>query len=672
MLIDCNLKFYQTLNVQSEFNIGLLILYIIEGSSNISINGKTKKYKSKDFIIINDLDHYRILSAKKNVIASLCLSRVELDYFFQFNKRYYINKDKLDSSMLRFYMNKLIVNYLNNKRKKEKRNKVFEHLNQLVMTLRLYRELDETVEYSMTNDINKAIDYMYHNYKNKLYIGEVATKSLLSVRWFSDRLVEVTSMRYRDLISAIRLSYSTFDLMYSKKLISEIANDNGFTNESGFIGHFKNKYGITPGKFRKQLENDQYYPFHNKNKTLFQNFEQLNEQIKYLTDSDIDYVNMDINFKNKLSSKITTPNLLIYIRNIESLTNNFQQSKLLSMRREIGLYGLLFSNQLFYELFQSNFENNKLVHQMFSFSLEHQFDISFEVKLTRNENLEEIIMFFKRLLNYLTDCTYFYGQRSFQFYIDASYHQYNRISKIIKEYLKESNVILILNKQNNYLAKRMSHKMGDKNQIACKVHHEIDSDKDITSILKNNPSLNIFYQPKIPNRIESLISIFKWSIEFNQNISMIIDDTWIDSMIPSQSSHLMIKELQLNKESQYQLFELILTLKRLRGDIVYFNGLILMTHYLNEYQIIIFPNMKVFNRLHQRLNINGFKLGEIEYRHRDIFIKNNRILINQNSESEGNNKDTEVSFKKETGKLIVQFYTSPDVIKHIYIKQKIN
>ncbi|MDT3994267.1 hypothetical protein RPO40_04315, partial [Mammaliicoccus fleurettii] len=195
----------------------------------------------------------------------------------------------------------------------------------------------------------------------------------------------------------------------------------------------------------------------------------------------------------------------------------------------------------------------------------------------------------------------------------ASYHQYNRISKIIKEYLKESSVILILNKQNNYLAKRMSHKMDDKNQIACKVHQEIDSDKDITSILKNNPSLNIFYQPKIPNRIESLISIFKWSIEFNQNISMIIDDTWIDSMIPSQSSHLMIKELQLNKESQYQLFELILTLKRLRGDIVYFNGLILMTHYLNEYQIIIFPNMKVFNRLHQRLNINGFKLGEIEY-----------------------------------------------------------
>ncbi|PTI38316.1 hypothetical protein BU073_12740 [Mammaliicoccus vitulinus] len=151
---------------------------------------------------------------------------------------------------------------------------------------------------------------------------------------------------------------------------------------------------------------------------------------------------------------------------------------------------------------------------------------------------------------------------------------------------------------------------------------------------------------------------------------MIIDDTWLDSMIPSQSSHLMIKELQLNKESHYQLFELILTLKRLRGDIVYFNGLILMTHYLNEYQIIIFPNMKIFNRLHQRININGFKLGEIEYRHHDILIKNNQLIIN--SDGDNHKNMAEVSFKREIGKLIVQFYTSPYAIKHIYIKQKIN
>ena len=59
---------------------------------------------------------------------------------------------------------------------------------------------------------------------------------------------------------------------------------------------------------------------------------------------------------------------------------------------------------------------------MFSFSLEHQFDISFEVKLGKNQNIEEFTLIFKRLLNYLTDCTYFYGQRSLQFYIDASYY----------------------------------------------------------------------------------------------------------------------------------------------------------------------------------------------------------------------------------------------------------
>lgn len=35
MLYDSNLKIYQPLNIQSDFNMGLLLLFIIEGSSKI-------------------------------------------------------------------------------------------------------------------------------------------------------------------------------------------------------------------------------------------------------------------------------------------------------------------------------------------------------------------------------------------------------------------------------------------------------------------------------------------------------------------------------------------------------------------------------------------------------------------------------------------------------------
>ncbi|PTJ54846.1 hypothetical protein BU006_13750, partial [Mammaliicoccus sciuri] len=205
-----------------------------------------------------------------------------------------------------------------------------------------------------------------------------------------------------------------------------------------------------------------------------------------------------------------------------------------------------------------------------------------------------------------------------------TFYQYNHIYKMIKDTLKDSKVTLILNNRDKYLTNRMTNIMEGNKQIAYKVYHELVSDREITTILKNNSSINILYQPTTPNRIDSLIETFKWCLEYKQRISFIIDDTWIDSMIPSQSSHLMIKELQLNKESQYQLFELILTLKRLRGNIIFFNGSILITHYLNEYQLLIFPNNKLFNKLQQKLNITGLNIEEFEFRIHDIFIKRNK------------------------------------------------
>ncbi len=669
MLYDSNLKIYQPLNIQSDFNMGLLLLFIIEGSSKIYINGKRKIYQANNIVIINDLEHYRIYSNEDTVIATLYLSRCELDYFFQFEKKYYIDVDKLDNSVLKYYMNKVLANYI--KYKNDMDTNVFNTIKQLMMTLRLYRIVDEDHDYYLNNDIHKAINYMHDHYKEKLYIAEVATNCILSVRWFSENLEEITDMKFRELRKSIRLSYAIFDLIYSKKSITQIAGDNGFAYESNFITSFRDKYHITPAKYRKQLTNDQYYPFNNKRTNLIENLNKVSHRLKDLTNNVADYISLDIHLDEQLTSKLPTSNLLIYIRNIETLTNNFQQSKLLTMRREIGQYGLLFSHHLINELLnESNFESNRLMHQMFSFSLEHQFEISFEINLSRNENLEVFADRFKRLLNYLIDCTYYYGQRQFHFYLNMTYYQYNHVYKMINETLKDSKVTLILNDYDKYLANQMTHIIDGNNQIACKVYHELVSDREITTILKNNSSLNILYQPTTPNRIESLIETFKWCLEYKQRISIIIDDTWIDSMIPSQSSHLMIKELQLNKESQYQLFELILTLKRLRGNIVFFNDNILVTHYLNEYQLLIFPNNKLFNKLHQKLNITGLNIEDIEYRIHDICIKRNKPINQQFNEETGNKINT-INFDKESRKLVIDYDSSADVIKHIYIKQKI-
>ncbi|MFP6334460.1 hypothetical protein, partial [Bacillus subtilis] len=83
-----------------------------------------------------------------------------------------------------------------------------------------------------------------------------------------------------------------------------------------------------------------------------------------------------------------------------------------------------------------------------------------------------------------------------------------------------------------------------------------------------------------------------------------------------------------------------------------------------------FPNNNLFNKLHQKLNITGLNIEDFEFRIHDIFIKRKKA-INQQFNEETNKKINTIDFKKESKKLVIDYDSSADVIKHIYIKQKI-
>nr|WP_263314918.1 helix-turn-helix transcriptional regulator [Mammaliicoccus sp. Marseille-Q6498] len=673
MLYDCNLKIYRSLNIKSEFNIGIMILYIIKGKTKISINGIRKDYETDDVVLINDFERYSILSQERAVIAILYLSRAELDHMFHFDKKYFINTNGLDFSLLKTRMLKIISLYIS--RHHEQPRVIYDFIHELVTMLRTHTISDRNItDKSQSRDhkeIFKATNFMYENCKKKICLADVARNCTLTQRKLSNKMKVITGMKYLDLLKRIRLTHCTYDLIYTFKGLAQIAIDNGYPNESTLIDTFRNSYKITPGRFRKQMRYDEYLSFHNNGTKLLKDYKDIKDDVYQLANNNIDNDILDVDLEGKSDSIIIPPDLLIYITNIETLTNHFQQLKLLSMRRESGQYGLLFSHKLICDLYNNEFEKNKLIDQMFSFSLEHQFDISFEIKIKEETNISEFVMNFERLLIYLTDCTYFYGQRKFKFYIDASYQEFDILTKIVNQYLKETELILIVDPQNVYLTKRMSHKLIENKTLSYKVKNETDFNTGLTSILNINPSLNILYQPNIPNKIESLLSIFKLSIEYSQKFMIIIDDNWLDSMIPSQSSHLIIKEKQLNLESQYQLFELILTIKRLRGEIVYKNECFLVTHYFYEYQLIVFPSKEAFKIMHQTINMNHFNFGESEIRHNDINIKSNAL---KKIDAHGLERThfQELGIITESKKLILQFYITPRVIRHIYIKKKFN
>jgi hypothetical protein len=178
MLHDCNLKIYHPLNIQYEFNLGIIVLYIIEGKASISINHSKNEYKSGDVIIINDLELFGVITNKDTIIACLTLSRIELDEIYHFNKRYFLNPNKIDNALLKARMIKLISNYLN-REGRENRNvleSIFGSINDVAKLLFDSRVIDDNyLNYGRDKvyyDIANTIDYVYKNNKNKITIAD--------------------------------------------------------------------------------------------------------------------------------------------------------------------------------------------------------------------------------------------------------------------------------------------------------------------------------------------------------------------------------------------------------------------------------------------------------------------------------------------------------------------
>ena len=59
---------------------------------------------------------------------------------------------------------------------------------------------------------------------------------------------------FTDYLTSVRLSSAYGELGSTSKTITRIALDNGFRSTNAFIKYFKNQYGETPGKLRRDLE----------------------------------------------------------------------------------------------------------------------------------------------------------------------------------------------------------------------------------------------------------------------------------------------------------------------------------------------------------------------------------------------------------------------------------
>lgn len=97
----------------------------------------------------------------------------------------------------------------------------------------------------------ESLSYLIENISRKLKVEDLATVAKMSRTTYFKHFVETTGCTPAQYLMKMRLELACSRLKSTDLGISEIAADIGFCERSYFVKCFKNEYGLTPTKYRK-------------------------------------------------------------------------------------------------------------------------------------------------------------------------------------------------------------------------------------------------------------------------------------------------------------------------------------------------------------------------------------------------------------------------------------
>ena len=132
--------------------------------------------------------------------------------------------------------------------------KMIEHLmNYLTLELiRLGR--NQPQDASNSDSIVKALEYIHHNYTNSITLQQVAGYVGLTPNYFCSKFHKEIGQSFKQYLKGLQLNHAATLLRVSDSSISNICAESGISSLAHFLKDFKEYYGLTPSRYRKQMK----------------------------------------------------------------------------------------------------------------------------------------------------------------------------------------------------------------------------------------------------------------------------------------------------------------------------------------------------------------------------------------------------------------------------------
>lgn len=258
-----NIDYYSY--ISPHWHRSMELTLVTEGEINGIINGTPISVKKNEFVFVNSGDVHEFEKDKGEISSGVILIMS-----YDFIKNVYPNFDnvRLDIKKVGLKKDRLIEIFLDIKEyflnpKELDYLKINSYLYEILYILFsncISEEVtiqDERFKYRERQ--KEILTYINENYKEDLSLDYMAKKFYMSKEYFSRKFHQWFGVTYKVYLSNYRLNKAYENIIKTDENIKDISAIHGFSNVKSFINIFKEKYGMTPSKYRKyikELKND--------------------------------------------------------------------------------------------------------------------------------------------------------------------------------------------------------------------------------------------------------------------------------------------------------------------------------------------------------------------------------------------------------------------------------
>jgi len=252
---DHELRVFYTdnLNFPAHLHSHMELLYVLGGSTEVTIFNKTKEIKEGDFAIVfpNTIHSYATKPSEKpcRILIAICGLDLTGDFFKKVTSHHpinpFISSDKLHDNVI-FAMLELEKERYGSRDPNTCRALVQLILARIIPLINLAKNND-IENYDLTYLI---VNYVSEHFQEALTLTELANHLNVSKYYLSHVFSSKLNTSFNKYLNYIRLNYSLTLIQSTNYTLTRISIDSGFESQRTFNRAFKEIFHVSPSEYR--------------------------------------------------------------------------------------------------------------------------------------------------------------------------------------------------------------------------------------------------------------------------------------------------------------------------------------------------------------------------------------------------------------------------------------